>query len=113
MLDKYSNRTSDREVSRVATDIGRVKDLNPPVYNSRGIEEFLRGRAIHLKQLVDEYFVKSMSHEFPLIDEGLFNLKRHLTMTKKGKIYTVVRDDTEQSREKANESVRAETKTII
>ena len=104
MLDKYSNRTSDREVSRVATDIGRVKDLNPPVYNSRGIEEFLRGRATHLKQLVDEYFVKSMSHEFPLIDDGLFELKRQITLVRKGKEYIAVNDVVGEEKDKPEET---------
>ncbi len=112
-LERHSKQANDGEIDKALADIGRVKNLNPPAYNEKTIGEFLKGRAIHLKQLVDEYFVKSMSHEFPLIDESLFNLKRHLTITKKGKIYTVVRDDTGQSREKVEENVGAKTKTII
>ena len=89
-LEEYSERAGDREVQRVATDIGRIKNLNPPVYNERGIGEFLRGRATHLKQLVDDYFVKS---EHP-IEEVIGKVRDHIEGRGRIKDYSLKSDST-------------------
>ncbi len=79
------------------------------------MEEFLDGRATHLKQLVEDYFVKSMSHEFPLIDEGLFGLKRQITLVKqKGGKYMAVSDvvGEEKTEPKTDKKDKTNTKTL-
>ena len=111
-VEQYSTKASQRDVEKVVSTIDRIKNTNPPVYNERAIAEFLMGRSTHLTTLVDDYFVKSMSEEFPLIDDKLFELKRHLTLVKEGRKYSVMRDNTELESTKDKEKRKIQTKEI-
>ena len=94
-IKRYSTTVEDEQLEPIIDGIDRLRQQNPAVYDEKAVARYLHGRTKTLKGLVDEYFVASIAHKFPLLSDELFGLKRHLTLIGQGKTWRVVRDDTE------------------
>jgi hypothetical protein len=66
------------DTAQILTQIDKIKNSNPPVYEEDKIKVFLNQRAKALATLIDNYMVAKLSSQYPLLDESLFKLKRHL-----------------------------------
>ncbi len=70
----------------VLETVRKCRTASPQVFEERRVTQYLKARSSALKTLTDQYLVARLSSKFPLVDPGLFMLKRHLTVTKEGEI---------------------------
>ena len=92
IIKKNSTSSKKKELKGILDVIDKVKNQNPQVYSENMIGQYLKDRASILQKVVDDYFVKAMSTEFPLLSNEIFDLKRCLAIERKGKVYTIVED---------------------
>ena len=103
-LSEYSTKFEKDDLSKAVTRIDRLRTHNPAVYDEKATALYLRERAETLKELVNDYFVKSIGANFSLISDELFQLQRHLSIVKDGTTWKAIRDDTEAAKENAKAS---------
>lgn len=65
-------------VSEIIQQIETVKKATPSVYDETKIKAFLSQRAKALSVLIDNLIVAKLSSQYPMLDDSIFNLKRHL-----------------------------------
>src|SRR3989344_190555 len=113
-IERYSTEVEDEQLESIVGGIDRLRQQNPSVYDEKAVSRYLQDRARTLKGLVDEYFVASIAHKFPLLSDELFQLKRHLTLVGQGKNWRVVRDDTdvEEYDEKHEKKEKAKVRRV-
>lgn len=95
-LNQYSTSSKKRDLENLLDVVERVRNQNPQVFSDDLIGKYLKDRALVMQKLVEDYFVKAMSAQFPLLSNELFELKRYLTIEKKGKQYTIISDTAEE-----------------
>ncbi|MCK9462643.1 MAG: hypothetical protein M0R80_23740 [Proteobacteria bacterium] len=79
----------------ILAQIDKVKNTNPKIFNKNALKDFLEQRSQILDKLLDQWFTATVSRVFPLIDENMFKLQRHLLFQKVGKAFVLVKDETD------------------
>lgn len=112
VLERYSTTVESKKLEKIVSEIDKLRNQNPSVYDEEAVTRYLQERSRTLKGLVEEYFIASTANKFPLISEELFQLKRYLSLRAEGKTWKVVRDDTE-AEQNAQEKEKVGRKIII
>lgn len=73
-----------KDIGNVETlfeQIEKVKTTNPTVYDEGKIKVFLTQRAKALNVLIDSFLVAKITSKYPLLDNDIFSLKRHIYLS--------------------------------
>src|SRR5690348_8086335 len=76
-IDKATSKDLG-EPAEIIETIKKVKAVNPPCYEADRVAAFLSERTSALTSLIDSYFVSVFSRNYPMLDEGIFKLRRYL-----------------------------------
>ena len=95
-LQQYITKSEKNELEAIVERLKRLREADPGVFDEKSLERYLSMRAQAINELADNYFVCSMSKEFPVVSEKVFNMKRYLTVEISGSVSKVIRDETTQ-----------------
>jgi hypothetical protein len=72
------------DADAILDQVRKCKNANPSIFEAKKVQEFLTVRAKTVSSLVGQYISARMTVKYPLLDDALFSMKRHLIVTPKG-----------------------------
>lgn len=93
-LVKFSEVSEENKKQEILSKIEQINGLNPNVYERVRLKTYLKKRASILQTLADDYLTAEISSRFPLINDGLFALRRSLYIENTRNGYQILEDIT-------------------